>query len=161
MAAADPNQLSVQLWRQREILELLLFKYEEERLLLAAGRTRWMPHALREVDKVVERLQEAALTLSVTLADVAASWGLPADSQLDALVDHAPTELWRELLGEHLSAIVGLIRDVRAARTAALLQARTVSDVVAGAGEARAATYTAAGQVDHTATVAHLIDASL
>ena len=33
-------ELSSILWRERDMLELLLFKLEEEQLVLAAGRTR-------------------------------------------------------------------------------------------------------------------------
>src|SRR5438045_4734995 len=35
-------ELSSILWRERDMLELLLFKLEEEQLVLAAGRTRWL-----------------------------------------------------------------------------------------------------------------------
>ena len=34
------NDLSNLLWRERELLELLVFKLEEEQLLLVAGRAR-------------------------------------------------------------------------------------------------------------------------
>ena len=33
------SELSTELWRQRELLEQLLFKFEEERLLLIAGKS--------------------------------------------------------------------------------------------------------------------------
>ena len=36
------NDLSAVLWRERELLELLTFKLEEEQLLLTAGRSRWV-----------------------------------------------------------------------------------------------------------------------
>ena len=32
------------LWRQRHLLELLLFKLEVEQTLLASGRLRWLAH---------------------------------------------------------------------------------------------------------------------
>ena len=32
------------LWRERQLLELLLFKLEEEQLVLASGRARWLSH---------------------------------------------------------------------------------------------------------------------
>src|SRR4051812_39244560 len=41
------TEVSNVLWRERELLEMLLFKLEEEQLLLTAGRTRWLPHATR------------------------------------------------------------------------------------------------------------------
>ena len=45
------------LWREREMLELLLFKLEEEQLVLAGGRTRWLAHATREVEVVLEEIR--------------------------------------------------------------------------------------------------------
>ena len=47
------TEVSSILWRERELLELLLFKLEEEQLLLAAGRSRWLGHATREVEMVL------------------------------------------------------------------------------------------------------------
>lgn len=155
------NQLSTQLWRQREVLELLLFKYEEENLLIAAGKTRWLSHAAREVARVVERLEEATLSLAVTVADVAAGWGLPQDIQLEELARKAPSPLWRELLTEHAVAMVGLIREIRGVRAAGVRQGETAL-TAGGEGVRRGpTTYTAAGRADYTTAIAHLIDANL
>ena len=41
------ERLSLILWRERDLLETLLFKLEEEQLLLANGRTRWLMRAHR------------------------------------------------------------------------------------------------------------------
>ena len=42
------EDLSSVLWRERELLETLLFKLEIEQLVLASGRTRWLaPAALK------------------------------------------------------------------------------------------------------------------
>ncbi|HUX71839.1 MAG TPA: flagellar protein FlgN, partial [Cellulomonadaceae bacterium] len=38
-------QLSDVLWQERHLLELLLFKLEEEQMILTSGRTRWLGHA--------------------------------------------------------------------------------------------------------------------
>src|SRR6266704_1514339 len=50
-------ELSSILWRERDLLELLLFKIEEEQLVLAAGRSRWLAHATREVELVLEQIR--------------------------------------------------------------------------------------------------------
>lgn len=157
------NELSVQLWRQREILELLLFKYDEEQLLLAAGRTRWIPQATREIEKVVERLQEASLSLSVALTELAAEWGLPGTVILREIAAAAPDELWRGIFTDHLNAIVGLITEIRAARSGNDRLVRVALDSVRGAtdGAPAAGTYSADGRADHTIPVARLIDESL
>ena len=38
-----------------------MFKLEEEKLLLTAGKSRWLPFATREVEQVLERLRENGL----------------------------------------------------------------------------------------------------
>ena len=38
------------LWRERNLLELLAFKLDAERLLARAGRTRWLARADHEVE---------------------------------------------------------------------------------------------------------------
>ena len=45
MALSDVSNI---LWRERQLLELLVFKLEEEQLVLAAGRTRWLAHAITD-----------------------------------------------------------------------------------------------------------------
>ena len=49
-------QLSDVLWQERHLLELLLFKLEEEQMILTSGRTRWLGHATREVETVLDDL---------------------------------------------------------------------------------------------------------
>jgi hypothetical protein len=161
MSGAEANELSTQLWRQREILELLLFKCEEEQLLIASGKTRWLPYAVREVEKVVERLKDATLSLAVVLSEVAVAWGLDQDTQLEELATRAPSELWRELLGEHRTAITGLIHEVRGVRASSIRQAQAALTPTDRAARRGSSMYTATGHIDYTAAVAHLIDASL
>ena len=60
MALADFCRI---LWRERELLELLLFKLEEEQLVLASGRGRWLAHATHEVE-VTPRVPPSAATTS-------------------------------------------------------------------------------------------------
>ncbi len=36
------DELSAVLWRERELLETLLFKLEAEELIIASGRSRWL-----------------------------------------------------------------------------------------------------------------------
>ncbi len=70
------NELSMQLWRERELLEMLLFKLDEQQLLLAAGRSHWIQFAAREIDQVLDRLRAASLARAVEVAGVAEEWGL-------------------------------------------------------------------------------------
>lgn len=113
MGATD---LSAALWRERELLELLVFKLEEEQLLLAAGRTRWVGHASREVDDVLERLSLAGLERGVESAAVAAEWGLPAEAPLRQVVAASPEGPWAEILSAHLAAMIELTTRIRSLR---------------------------------------------
>src|SRR5260370_24300213 len=49
------REVSAILWRERHLLELLLFKLDEEQLVLAAGRTRWLPRATPDVEMVLQQ----------------------------------------------------------------------------------------------------------
>ena len=39
----DYQHLSTLLWREQELLDLLLFKAEEKQYLILTGKTRWLP----------------------------------------------------------------------------------------------------------------------
>jgi len=142
------NDLSAVLWRERELLELLTFKLEEEQLLLAAGRSRWVSHASREVEQVLERLRSTGLERAASSAEVAEEWGVPADAPLREVVAAAPNGPWGEILTAHLTAMVelttqiGALRDQndRFLRTAAQATEETLAGSVTGA-----ATYDSSG----------------
>lgn len=101
------------LWREREALELLLFKLEEEQLVLASGRSRWLAHATREVEMVLERIRETEVLRAVQVEEVATELGLPPNASLAALADAAGTP-WSELFREHRVAFLTLTAEVTA-----------------------------------------------
>lgn len=73
------NELSTVLWRERELLETLLFKLEEEELILASGRTRWIGRATREVEHVLDQIRGVELGRAVEADDAAREVGLPEE----------------------------------------------------------------------------------
>ncbi|MDQ1583914.1 MAG: hypothetical protein QOF36_1968 [Microbacteriaceae bacterium] len=148
------NELSATLWRQRELLEILLFKYEEQHMILAAGKTRWAPHASREIEVVVGRLGTANVATSIAISAVARDWGLAGDVLLRDLVDAAPDPVWKDILTAHIDAVIELITEIRSLREAS---SREPADEIPGVPS----TYTASGTPDHTISTARLIDASL
>ena len=76
------NEFSGVLWRERQLLDLLLFKLEEEQLILTSGRTQWLGHATREVETVLDQIREAELGRSVEADDAAREVGVPSGSSL-------------------------------------------------------------------------------
>ncbi|HEY0358546.1 MAG TPA: flagellar export chaperone FlgN [Mycobacteriales bacterium] len=101
------------LWKERELLELLLFKLEEEQLVLASGRTRWLAHATREVEAVLEEIRRMELLRSVEVDAASADLGLEPGASLGALADAAPAP-WAELLRSHRQNFLTLTGEIHA-----------------------------------------------
>lgn len=143
-----PQDLSALLWQERELLELLVFKLEEEQLLLTSGKTRWLHHATREVEQVLERLREVGLARAVHAAGVATAWGIDDGATLREISAAAPDGPWRELLSEHLQAMTALVSQISALRDSNqhFLKAasRSTQETLAGIGTG-AGTYAADG----------------
>src|SRR3954452_4532815 len=101
------------LWQERQLMELLLFKLEEEQLVLASGRTRWLNHATREVEMVLEEIKRAELARAVEVDAVAGQLGLLAGPSLRELSEAAPAP-WGGLLDQHRKAFLTLTQEVLA-----------------------------------------------
>lgn len=133
------NELSMQLWRERELLELLLFKLEEQELLLAAGRSRWMKFATREIEQVLEGLRAVGIARVVEGDTVAAEWGAPEGASIRQLIEHAPEGAWRDVFTDHLRAMTGLtdeigrLRDTNSEQLRAVM--RATQETIAGLGD--------------------------
>jgi hypothetical protein len=158
------NDLSAVLWRERELLELLTFKLEEEQLLLTAGRSRWIGHASREVEQVLERLRSVGLERTVESGAVAEEWGLGSDAPLRDIVAAAPGGPWGEILASHLQAMVELTSQIGALRDEnerfIRAAARATQETLAGTvGDA--ATYDERGASGSAVPGARLFDGSL
>ncbi|AWB90395.1 flagellar export chaperone FlgN [Salinibacterium hongtaonis] len=158
------NDVSATLWRERELLELLLFKLEEEQLLLTAGKTRWLQHATREVEQVLERLRPLNLTRTVEVSALAEEWGAPGEATLRDLINHAPEGPWSEIFSNHLTAmteLTGQIAQLRDSNEQFLRSAlRSTQETIAGIGN-DPGTYDASGQANDSGTGARLIDERL
>ncbi len=107
------TEVSSILWRERELLDLLLFKLEEEQLLLAAGRTRWLVHATREVEMVLGEMKRAELGRAVEVDAVAVSLGLQPGVSLRQLAEVAPPP-WGSILSEHRNAFLTAAEEIAA-----------------------------------------------
>ena len=101
------------LWRERETLELLLFKLEEEQLVLAAGRGRWLGHATREVEIVLDRIRQTEVLRAAEVDAVAATLGLAPNPSLSELADVAPPP-WNDMLSEHRTMFLQLTAEIGA-----------------------------------------------
>src|SRR5687767_1799822 len=136
-AAVGLPELSAVLWKERHLLELLLFKLETEQLLLAAGRSRWLARASGEVEMVLGELKHTELERAVATTGAAGGLGLSGDASLRELADAAPAP-WRNLLTEHRSAFLALTDEVselvRTNRELLGRGQRAVHQILAGIG---------------------------
>ena len=108
MAAADLNSV---LWRERELLDSLLFFLETEQLMLAAGRTRWLAQASVEIDRTTAVLRETELLRAVEADQVAAELGIGADPSLSALAEVAG-EPWCTIFNDQREALLSLTEQI-------------------------------------------------
>jgi hypothetical protein len=134
------REVSAILWRERHLLELLLFKLDEEQLVLAAGRTRWLPRATREVEMVLEEIRQTELERSVEVSRAAIDLGLPAGASLRQLAEAAPPP-WQGMLLEHRQAFLSLTDEITALvqtnRELLVRGQKAVRDVLASVGDGR------------------------
>lgn len=106
------QELSAVLWRERELLDLLVFKLEVEQLLLSAGKSRWLHLATQEVELVLDRVKTAELERAVQVSAAAAEWRVDGEPTLRQLVEKAPEGAWRDTFTAHLVALQGLTEQI-------------------------------------------------
>jgi hypothetical protein len=105
------EDLSLILWRERELLDTLLYKLEMEKLVLASGSSRWLATSAREVEGILESIRETELLRAVVADEAAASIGMAANPSLRALAE-AVDEPWRSILLDHRAAFVQYSREI-------------------------------------------------
>jgi FlgN protein len=141
-------EVSNVLWRERELLELLLFKLEEEQLLLASGRNRWLSHATREVEFVLAQIREAELLRSVELEQLRATVGTSSELSLSTLAEVSPPP-WSDLFRTHRQAFLSLTNEIttmaEANRDLLSSGVRSVTDALLDVGGVTG-TYSASGR---------------
>ena len=107
------TEVSNILWQERQLLELLLFKLEEEQLVLASGRSRWLNHATREVEMVLEEIKRAELARAMEVDSLAAELGLSPGASLRELSEVAE-QPWKGILDQHRRAFLALTQEILA-----------------------------------------------
>jgi hypothetical protein len=137
------DEVSQTLWRERQLLDLLVCKLEVEQLVLAAGRTRWLPAVTREVEYVLTEVKQVELLRAVLIDAVAAEFGLGSGATLRELAEAAPSP-WDTILEQHRLAFLTTVEELRAV-------ARINRDLLAqGARAVQEALAWLCESVDHT-----------
>lgn len=105
-------ELSNVLWRQRQLLDLLLFRMTVEQTLLVGRQVRWLSRATDEVEAVLEEMRETELVRSVVLQGIAGELRLHGEPSLREVAEAAPAP-WGDIFEEHRRAFLGLTDEVQ------------------------------------------------
>jgi flagellar biosynthesis/type III secretory pathway chaperone len=108
----DYQHLSTLLWREQELLDLLLFKAEEKQYLILTGKTRWLARIAHEIEVVLDQLRTLEVERAAATEAIAVRLGVGANPSLRQLADAAPAP-WNDLLAKHHEALLVLVTDLR------------------------------------------------
>ena len=157
------EKLTWVLWRERELLETLLYRLDVEALVMSSGRTRWLNNASRDVDEAVEVLREVELLRAVAADEAAEAAGLSPNASLSELIAVAD-EPWVAILTEHRDSFMALVEEIarvaQSNRALIVSGLRATQDTLLGIDRS-ASTYTAAGSVDRGQSRSTVVDWSL
>lgn len=104
-------EVSTMLWRERDALQLLLFKLVEEQLIVSSGRTRWLTQANEEIEFALEQLRGTEVLRAAETDAIGEELGLALPPTLAELEAAAP-QPWATLYGEHRSALLQLVAEI-------------------------------------------------
>jgi hypothetical protein len=105
------EDLSSILWRERDLLDTLLYKLEIEQLVLASSRTKWLAAAAREVELVLDKIREAEVLRALELDTVAAELGLEPNASLRE-ISEACEEPWQTIFADHREAFTTVATEI-------------------------------------------------
>ena len=160
----DYQHLSTLLWREQELLDLLLFKAEEKQYLILTGKSRWLARIAHEIEVVLDQLRTLEVERAAATEAIAVGLGTGANPSLRQVAEVAPAP-WNDLFTKHHEALLVLVTDLRSLSDAnreliegglaaigdALLQVRTPT----------AGTYGATGRHDDGTHRAVTLDGAL
>ncbi len=86
----DYQHLSTLLWREQELLDLLLFKAEEKQYLIVTGKTRWLSRIAHEIEVVLDQLRTLEVERAAATEVLAERLGVGVNPSLRKLADAAP-----------------------------------------------------------------------
>lgn len=112
--AVGYSAVSTLLWREREALQLLLFKLVEEQLILQAGQIRLLPDANQEIELAVAQLRCAEVLRAAEVDAIAEQLEVAELPTLAEFSEAAP-EPWATVFTEHRESLRQLVDEVETA----------------------------------------------
>jgi hypothetical protein len=106
------SEVSTLLWRERDALQLLLFKLVEEQLIVSSGQTRWLAQANDEIEAALDELRGTEVLRAAEVDAIADELGLRTPPSLAELELRAP-QPWATLFAEHRQVLLQLVSEVQ------------------------------------------------
>jgi hypothetical protein len=106
------DELARLLGHERRLLELLLFKLVEGKHLLAAGEARFLPYAAAEVERAMEKLQEAELRRAMLVHRLAGELDVPEAALTMSALAKDSLEPYRTIFSDHRQAFLELAAEI-------------------------------------------------
>ena len=152
----DYQHLSTLLWREQELLDLLLFKAEEKQYLIVTGKTRWLARIAHEIEVVLDQLRTLEVERAAATEAIAVTLGTGSNPSLRQVAEAAPAP-WNDLFAKHHEALLVLVTDLRSLSDAnrELIEGglSAIGDALTSVKAPSAGTYGATGR--NTAAAAH------
>lgn len=123
-AAAAFGELENLLWRERGMLERMLYRLVAQAAVVSTGDWRWLQSSDEDVRDAIAPLQACEVARAAVSEELAGRYGLSGDVSLHALAGVAP-DPWSVILNDHRAAIRQLEKDIRdvAAQTSQAVRA--------------------------------------
>jgi flagellar biosynthesis/type III secretory pathway chaperone len=164
VVGVDYQHLSTLLWREQELLDLLLFKAEEKQYLIVTGKTRWLARIAHEIEVVLEQLRSIEVERAATTEAIALRLGIGPNPSLRQIADAASTP-WNTLFAKHHETLLSLVTDLRSLSDANrdLIEGglAAIGDALLSARNPSAGTYGANGRTHARSGRAVTLDGAL
>ena len=99
------------LWRERELLDQLLYALNCQQFVLTSGGIRWVTASDAQVCEALDELTDCELRRAVETDRLAQVLTLPRDSTLDVIATNCEAP-WDSMLVEHRAALTELVAEV-------------------------------------------------
>jgi hypothetical protein len=144
------EDLSTLLWRQHELLDLLLFKAGEKQYIVVSDNLRWLPRIAAEIETILSDLSTVEDERATLVAQVATERDMPSLTPSLREIAAVVGPPWEEVLMSHHENLLKIVTDIRtlsdANRDLIEKGLAAVNDSLHLNGPASAGTYNATGR---------------
>ena len=92
------------LWRERALLQRLLYQLSAQELVISAGRVEWLRDSDLEIRALVRELELHELGRAAEADALAIRYGLPPSAPLRQIIAAVP-EPWSSIMADHLHTL--------------------------------------------------------